>query len=113
MRIIITILLLLPVGIQAQINRSATELAKETTGEYISTKIFKDKLYQPLLFGVVKAWPDTRSPISWTITHEFIITDVQRSGYNDAPDVQKTYSFIFYLDSKMKVLKAASYSSGQ
>ena len=113
MRIIITILLLLPFSMQAQINRSATELAKETTGEYISTKIFKDKLYQPLSFGAVKAWPDTRSQVSWTLTHTFIITDVQRSGYNNVPDVQKTYSFLFYLDSKMKVLRAASYTSSQ
>ncbi|HEX7903724.1 MAG TPA: hypothetical protein VF487_07590 [Chitinophagaceae bacterium] len=113
MRIIITILLLLPVSMQAQISRSATELAKEITSEYISTKIFKDKLYQPLSFGAVKAWPDARSPISWTITHSFIITDVQRSGYNNVPDVQKTYSFMFYLDSKMKVLKASSYTSSQ
>ncbi len=107
MRIILIALLVFPTLSFAQINRSAAELARETTREYLVTKIFKDKVYIPVSYGKIKAVEDTRSETAWTIEHHFEIEETQ-TAFEKKARVRKPYKFVFYLDKKMKVLRAVS-----
>ena len=102
-------MLALPFAAIAQINRSAKELACESTKDYIANKLFKGEPYKSISYGELKAWNDTRSEICWTISHEFEVTEANSSGFSKATSESKQYSFLFYLDKKMKVLRAESY----
>jgi hypothetical protein len=106
MRKILFLLLLLPFFSSAQINRSATEFAKENIREYLVTRIFKDQPYKPVSYGELKPWKGTHSEISWTLDHDFEIAEIQN---NKKTTVRKLYKFLFYLDRKMKVVRAESY----
>ena len=105
MRIIFFLLVLFPVLTQAQINRSATEFAKEKIGEYITTKLFKGNPYQPLSFGELKEWNEKSSAIKWSINHKFEITETQ-NNYGKKISVQKPCKFIFYFDDRMNIVRA-------
>jgi len=105
MRKYLLLFLLLPALMNAQINRSATEFAKEQVGEYINTKIFKGENYKSVSFGKLTSLKEKETGIFWFIKHEFEITPVHSSfGKNEV--VQQPYKFAFYLDEKMKVVKA-------
>jgi len=105
MRIILFLLLLFPVFTQAQINRSATEFAKEKIGEYITNKLFKGNTYQPVSFGELREWNEKGSDIKWSITHKFEVTEIQ-NNYGKKSSVQKPCKFIFYFDDRMKIVRA-------
>lgn len=107
MRTLLFILLMLPFVSNAQINRSANELATERIGEYISTKLFKTQLYSPVFYGELKPIVNRESRINWVITHRFEITD-SSSTNNNKQDLRKLYKFSFYLDEKMRVIRAES-----
>jgi hypothetical protein len=109
MRILLLVMLVIPCLLNAQINRSAKELASETTKEYVVNKLFRNDVYKPVSFGELKACNDTRSPISWTVEHVFEIKHTNKSGYEKPQELSTTYSFLFYLDKQMKILKAESY----
>jgi hypothetical protein len=109
MRLILLLLMALPFYAGAQINRSARELASESTKEYLTTKLFKGKSYSPGSYGEIKAVNDPRSEITWTLDHKFRIGETQK-GWGKEEHLQKWYHFRFYLDSRMNVLKAESYS---
>jgi hypothetical protein len=109
MRMILFLFLALPFVAGAQINRSAKELACESTREYLVTKLFRGDAYKPGSYGELKAWNNPRSGIAWTLEHQFEVTETNSSGYQKASEVHKTYKFLFYLDKRMKVLKAESY----
>jgi hypothetical protein len=108
MRFILLITLLLPVTLQAQINRSATELAKENIQEYITGKLFSGHQYQPVSYGELKSREDKNDDVVWAITHKFEITESEAHA-DKKVSVQKPYVFIFFLDKKMKVRRAARY----
>lgn len=101
---------LLTLSMHAQVNRSANELARETTRDYITNKIFKQQSYRPLSYGEVKPWTDKRSLIAWTLDHSFEITHRQASGFVKAAESRRAYRFLFYLDKQMKVLRAEANS---
>ena len=105
MRITLLLLLLFPVLINAQINRSATEFAKEQISEYITTKLFKRNSYQPVSYGELTEWQDKSSEIKWSINHKFEITELQ-NNYGKKVAVQKLCKFIFYFDDRMKIIRA-------
>jgi len=105
MRIIFITLLLLPLVSIAQINRSAKELAGDNIKEYISTKIFKGDIYKPVSYGALQPHKDNTG-VAWTIEHRFEISETSQMPVHKTADVQQDYKFIFYLDKKMKVLKA-------
>jgi hypothetical protein len=110
MRTILFLSLLLPAVMNAQINRSATELAKENIQQYLTGKIFNGHTYQSISFGELKSRKEKNAEIVWSIEHKFEITETQT--YADKKvSVQKPYKFIFYLDEKMKVRKAETYYS--
>jgi hypothetical protein len=98
-----------PVLLNAQINRSATELAKENIHEYLTDKIFKSDPYRPVSYGELRALDEKHSEARWSIVHKFEITEVQNEAEKKV-STQKPYEFIFYLDEKMRVLLARSYS---
>lgn len=105
MRILLLAVLLLPIVMSAQINRSARELAAEAAQEYLVKKLFKDKSYQPLSFSDIRPWENVRSEISWTIDHKF---EIEESEFINGKKVtvRKPYHFLFFLDRRMKVLRA-------
>lgn len=109
---LITIALLFPLITSAQINRSAAELAKETIKEYVTTKLFSDAEYKPLKFDSIRAWPERRSDIEWTIAHEFEIRR-KRSSYSNEERKPELYKVLFYLDKQMKVLRSESSSRSE
>ena len=105
MRIILFFLLILPVIVNAQINRSATEFAKDNISEYITTKLFKGNPYKPVSYGELKSWEEKNAGITCLIEHKFEITEIQTNDGKKA-SVQKPYEFTFYFNEKMKVVRA-------
>jgi hypothetical protein len=108
MRITLFLLLLLPAVLRAQINRSATELAKENIQEYVTSKLFNGHPYQPVSYGELKSREEKNQEAIWFITHKFEITETETHA-DKKISVQKPYNFIFYLDKKLKVRRAESY----
>jgi hypothetical protein len=108
MRSILFLLFILPVFASAQINRSAREFASEQVQEYVAKKLFKEQPYKPGPFGELKARKDGYSEIAWTIEHKFEISET-RKGSDVKAGPSKLYKFQFYLDDKMKVLRAESF----
>lgn len=108
MRSVFLLLLIAPLFVSAQINRSAKELASEKIQEYIETKLFKNKSYKAVAYGELKAVDEKNSRIAWTITHKFEIAGdspaAQQSGKQP-----KAYKFLFFLDEKMEVVRADTY----
>jgi hypothetical protein len=105
MRFLFLLLLLAPVAAKAQVNRSATELAKENIGEYVTGKLFKGYSYEPVSYGLLKSRNERNRETKWSIVHEFGIIEKQ-TGTDKLAVTQKQYKFIFFLDEKMKVLSA-------
>ena len=109
MRSILLLALILPLFTAAQINRSAREFASEKIQEYVSAKLFKSLSYKPISFGQLKEYNSKgNSEIAWTIEHKFEIADTKKFS-DQRTSVPKEYKFQFYLDDKMKVLRAESY----
>jgi len=108
MRITLFLLLLFPAVLNAQINRSATELAKENIQEYVTSRLFSGHQYQPVSYGELKPREEKNQDVIWSITHKFEITETE-SHADKKISVQKSYEFVFYLDKKMKVRRAESY----
>ena len=110
MRIILFLSLLLPAIVNAQFNRSATELAKENIREYLTGKIFKDHPYQSISYSELKRCGEKNPEIIWSIKHRFEIAETEIEA-DKKISVHKPYQFIFYLDKKMKVLRAENFYS--
>jgi hypothetical protein len=111
MRSLLFLLAAFPLFSDAQINRSATLFASEQVQEYVVGKLFKNQPYKALSFGELKARQKVKdSEITWTLAHKFEIMESQ-NFYNNKTAVPKVYNFLFYLDDKMKVLKAESFFS--
>jgi hypothetical protein len=108
-RLVIFLLCAVPALTNGQINRSATELARENIHEYLTDKLFKSHPYQPISYGQLKAVDKKSRDVKWSIVHKFEITETLREA-DKKIEVQKPYDFIFYLDDKMRVLGARSYS---
>ena len=111
MRIVLILLLALPLSASSQVNKSATELAREVTREYLVSKIFRGKNYQPLSYSELKPAKNKRNEVEWILEHQFEIAE-KPVGYNESNSPKQTYSFVFYLDKRMKVVKAESYTPG-
>jgi hypothetical protein len=108
MRRLIFLSLFLPIISAAQINRSARELATEQIREYIATRLFKDKPYKAISYGDIKSYSVAHSPVYWIISHNFEIRDTE-VAFDKKTTTTKLCRFIFYLDKKMKVIRADSY----
>lgn len=108
MRLLLLALIASPFFSNAQINRSATELAHERIREYIITKVFKDMPYKPVSYGKLQPQKQPQSEITWSISHRFEISD-SRFVADKKTVVQKPYYFSFYLDKKLKIISAQSY----
>ncbi|MEI9809821.1 MAG: hypothetical protein WDO16_19250 [Bacteroidota bacterium] len=110
MRSLILFLLALPVIAGAQINRSAKELASEKIGEYVVNKLFKNQQYKSVSYGDIKPYGDKKSPIAWSIVHKFEIKEANDNAGKTA-NAAASYTSLFYLDEKMKVLRVETSSS--
>jgi hypothetical protein len=99
--------MLFPLLVNGQINRSAREFAGEQVQEYIKTKLFKGSSYKPVSLGELKPVQEKRNPeIAWTIEHTF---EIKEHSVSDQKAVSKTLRFQFYMDEKMKILRAETY----
>ena len=107
MRLLLFSLIAIPFFSSAQINRSATELARERIQEYIVTMVFKDQPYKPVSYGELKSYKN-RSDIAWIIEHKFEIEETQLVSDKKIV-VRKPQWFWFYLDKKLKVILAESF----
>jgi hypothetical protein len=107
MRILILVLLLVPMVHQAQINRSANELAKENIRTWLLSKIFKDQPYKPGEYGELKSIVSKNPNIAWLVIHRFEIEEPEIDPETKA-HLQKPYKFAFYLDKRMTVVRAES-----
>lgn len=107
MRILILVLLLVPLVHQAQVNRSANELARENVRTWLLSKMFKDQPYKPGEYGELKKIVSKNPGISWMILHWFEIEEPEIDPQTKA-HVQKPYKFAFYLDKQMTVVRAES-----
>jgi hypothetical protein len=105
MRVIILVLLLVPLVHSAQVNRSASELAKENIKTWLLSKLFKDQPYKPGTYGELKAVVDKNPNIAWLIMHLF---EIEEPGVDPEKKahIRKPYKFAFYLDKKMIVVRA-------
>jgi len=108
MRILLLSLFSLPFIAGAQVNRSANEVARESIQEYICQKLFKNQAYAAGQYGDLQPQTDRETYVAWSITHQFEITDSQYVSNKRIP-VRTTYNFSFYLDKKLKVIKAEGY----
>jgi hypothetical protein len=102
----------LPAFVHGQINRSATELAKENIRSYLTGKIFKAEPYHPISYGTLKPEKERNVDARWSIVHKFEITETEIEA-NKKFSVDKPYNFIFYLDNKMEVIEARSYFASE
>ena len=59
-------------------------------------------------YGELQPQDDRESYVAWSITHQFEITDSQYVANKRIP-VRTTHNFSFYLDKKLKVIKAEGY----
>ncbi len=105
MRIFCLLLLTAPCLVQAQINRSAKELASEKIKEYIETRLFKDMPYKAVSYGELKTYKQAHSEKAWVLEHNFEITETRLQG-DKKITVTKPCHFFFYLDKRIKVLGA-------
>jgi hypothetical protein len=108
MRILLFAVIVLPAFVHGQINRSATELAKENIRSYLTRKIFKAEPYQPISYVELKPEQIRDVDARWSIVHKFKITETEVEASKKF-SVQKPYNFIFYLDDRMEVIGARSY----
>lgn len=106
MRIILFFLLAAPFVAHAQLNRSANELAHENIKEYITEKLFKDQAYKPVSYDELKPYKIDRTDVVWSVQHKFEIAGTPEPVHSGSTDAQQTYKFIFYLDKKLRVLRA-------
>lgn len=109
MRILLFLLLFFPAVLNAQINRSARELAMENVQGYLEKKLFKDLPYTSISFSDLRTQTEIKTGIAWTIDHKFEITEKKQDAHQNTIKIRKPYRFIFYLDDRMKVLWAESY----
>ncbi len=113
MRILLSLLLLLPLYAVSQTNRSANELARETTKDYIEKKLFRGQPYTPLTYGEIKSHKDKYDlEIEWCIEHHFEISRPPGSFDKDKKMIRQPFKFTFFLDHQMKVKRAESYYVG-
>ncbi len=105
MRLLILFCLVLPCISNAQVNRSASEFAKEKIQEYIITKIFTEGEYKPVSFGELQTPSVPGCRHNWSILHQFEIVDSQYVS-NKRRAVHTPYYFSFYLDKKLNVMSA-------
>ena len=112
MRLFFLLLLILPVfAAKAQINRSAKEFAGERIQEYITNKLFKNQQYKAGTYGELKSYTQKNSEIAWIVSHTFEITEKKFYAGKALPET-KSFEFFFYLNDKMKVIRAeACYSN--
>ena len=110
MRHLLYFLLVTPFLTAAQINRSANQVAQEAAKEYIVKKIFNDKNYKSVWFSDLRERVNKKDGTSWVLEHRFNISDKESSNFEKGEPVTKEYSFFFFLDKRMHILRAESYT---
>ena len=108
MRVLCIALLVLPFAGKAQINRSATELAHENIQEYISDKVFKNRLYKAGSYSKLQQYKKPNPDIVWIIDHQFDIMEPSDKPGTDSSAQVQHYKFTFFLDKKLSVVSAVS-----
>ncbi|MFL5811383.1 MAG: hypothetical protein ACJ749_17805 [Flavisolibacter sp.] len=92
-----------------QINNSAKELAKENTNKYLSNAVFKNRSYKQTSFGELKPFDLRSSDIEWVMDQKVEAEQTRKLSDTSSKTITQEYSFRFYLDHKMEVLKTECY----
>jgi hypothetical protein len=92
----------------SQVNRSALELARENTEDFLTTKIFRNQTYRPITFSTLEPYKNYDPDISWVLEHKCEVLNTTRRFGKDT-STYTTYKFVFYLDRKLKVFRAESF----
>lgn len=103
MRQIFILMLALPLVIIAQPNHSANELARENIMEYLSSKIFRNSHILPVSVSGLESFKSNGAGIVWKLKYDMEVTELNRNR-QDTSAVSKPFSFIFYLDKRLRVL---------
>jgi hypothetical protein len=100
-------LVILPFIGNAQFERSAKQLAQENIQDYISTKLFRNRVYEPLSFGEIKTPAEKNREIACYIEHKFLVVE---PGYEGDEHVtsRHLYTALFYFDSRMRIVRVES-----
>jgi hypothetical protein len=105
----IVLFLVFPLVVHAQVNRSASQLAHENIQDYLKSKLFKDQPYYPTSFGDLKPQKKDHSETAWIMEHKFQVAEkVDKGSVKPASMENHPYWFFFFLDKKMRVVKAES-----
>jgi hypothetical protein len=105
----ILLFLVFPLMVHAQVNRSASQLAHENIQDYLKAKLFKDQPYYPESFGDLKPLKENHSETAWIMEHKFQVAEKVSKGRLKPVSVDNhPYWFFFFLDKKMRVVKAES-----
>ena len=107
MKIAFILLLIISFSSNAQINRSAKELARENIQEYLNTKIFRDHAYKPVAQSELKPFREEDPDILWKIEQRVETVEIQRDDKQVVP-VRTTVKFVFFLNKRMEVIRAES-----
>jgi hypothetical protein len=107
MRILFLLLMIIPFCARAQINKSAIQLAHENVDEYVTSKLFRNKFYTSVSFGILKERKDPDKETVWEMDHVFVIEEKHSTG-SSASSTKQAYRFTFYFDNKMNITKAES-----
>jgi hypothetical protein len=107
MRILMLLFLVIPFCVKAQVNRSAIQLAHENIDEFLTSKLFRNKMYTSVSYGKLKERKDSDKETVWEMDHQFYI-DEKYSTANHAASTKQVYRFTFYFDRKMNITKAES-----
>ena len=108
MRLIFLFFLFISFHAHSQVNRSAAELARENTQEFLVNKIFKSQTYHSLAYSEVEPYRPYDPNISWVMEHKCEVLNTTRLFGKDS-STYTIYKFVFYLDRKLKVYKAESF----
>lgn len=100
------LLVLLPVAVVAQVNRSARELAMENAQEYMTTKLLKGHSYKSVDFGQLKSYTRKDGEKVWLMEHHFETGSNKRAGQETS--AHKTGKVFFYFDERMEIVRADS-----
>lgn len=106
MKLFLLCLLGIPLLSQAQVNRSATELAQENIKGYLVAKLFQGKAYSPVSYGQLKSRViKSNTEIAWSLDHRF---EIRENAMVDGKRVMvnRPYKFTFFMDREMEVLRA-------
>jgi hypothetical protein len=90
-------------------NRSALELARENTNNYLGAGVFKGQTYKQTSIGELKPFDIKSSTIEWMMDQKVEAIQTRKVSDSTSKMLKQEYRFRFYLDHKMEVIRSECY----